>query len=82
MWDCSLPPSLWDTDIGLRLKRELQNLAPPGTPLDVTGIPNRKYGAWIGGSILSSTSTFSRLWITKEEYKERGGGKVVHEKCF
>lgn len=69
-------------DIGIRLKRELQNLAPPGTHLDVTGIPDRKYGAWIGGSILCSTTTFSRLWITKEEFKERGRGKVVHEKCF
>ena len=32
----------------------------------------RKYGAWIGGSILSSLGTFHQMWISKEEYEERG----------
>merc|ERR1712165_54503 len=32
----------------------------------------RKYSVWIGGSILSSLSTFEEMWIKKEEYDESG----------
>merc|ERR1711972_1060499 len=34
--------------------------------------PERKYSVWIGGSILSSLSTFQQMWITKQEYDECG----------
>ncbi|KAJ3415775.1 Actin-like 6A [Chytridiales sp. JEL 0842] len=34
----------------------------------------RKYGAWIGGSILASLGSFHQLWISKGEYEERGVG--------
>jgi actin beta/gamma 1 len=39
--------------------------------------PERKYSAWIGGSILSSLSTFSRIVIPKSKYDECGPG-VIH----
>ena len=37
--------------------------------------------AWIGGSILSSLSTFQQMWISKQEYDE-AGPSIVHRKCF
>ena len=37
--------------------------------------------AWIGGSILSSLSTFQQMWISKQEYDE-SGPSIVHRKCF
>ncbi|CAD5217870.1 unnamed protein product [Bursaphelenchus xylophilus] len=41
--------------------------------------PNeRKYGAWIGGSIVASLGTFQQLWISKVEYEETG--KVIVER--
>ena len=43
--------------------------------------PERKYSVWIGGSILSSLSTFQQMWISKQEYDESGPG-IVHRKCF
>merc|ERR1712051_751902 len=42
--------------------------------------PERKYSVWIGGSILSSLSTFEEMWIKKEEYDE-SGPSIVHRKC-
>lgn len=30
--------------------------------------PEREFGAWIGGSILSSIKTFDSVWITRFEY--------------
>jgi actin-related protein len=43
--------------------------------------PERKYSVWIGGSILSSLSTFQQMWISKSEYDE-SGPTIVHRKCF
>ena len=40
----------------------------------------RKYGAWIGGSVLGSLGTFHQMWISKEEYKEFGPG-IVEKRC-
>merc|ERR1712087_878394 len=53
------------------MQKEITALAPP----------ERKYSVWIGGSILSSLSTFQQMWITKQEYDECGPG-IVHRKCF
>eukprot|EP01084_Bolivina_argentea_P175434 303814_1 len=50
-------------------------------PTKIIVPPERKYSAWIGGSILSSLSTFQDMWITKDEYSSSGPG-IVHRKCF
>lgn len=66
-----------------RLTKEVQKLAPQNiaSRVKVIAVPERKYCVWIGGSILSSISTFSCMWITKEEYQE-AGPSIVHRKCF
>eukprot|EP00930_Biecheleria_cincta_P052686 TRINITY_DN3797_c0_g1_i2.p1 TRINITY_DN3797_c0_g1~~TRINITY_DN3797_c0_g1_i2.p1 ORF type:complete len:1298 (+),score=257.87 TRINITY_DN3797_c0_g1_i2:313-3894(+) len=66
--------------IAERLQKELQSMGPSTMCVKVVSPPERKYSAWIGGSILSSLSTFQQMWITKEEYEEIGPG-VVHKKC-
>jgi hypothetical protein len=39
---------------------------PPLAPISqVVAPPERKYSVWIGGSILSSLSTFQQMWISK-----------------
>jgi actin-related protein len=64
-----------------RLHKELTALAPPTIKVKVVAPPERKYSVWIGGSILSSLSTFQQMWISKEEYDE-SGPSIVHRKCF
>jgi len=66
-----------------RLTKEVQKLAPQNisNKVKVCAVPERKYCVWIGGSILSSISTFKEMWITREEYQEQGAS-VVHRKCF
>ena len=41
----------------------------------------RKYSVWIGGSVLASLKTFNSIWITKEEYEEKGPD-IVNIKRF
>lgn len=67
--------------IAERLNKEVVALAPSSMKIKVIAPPERKYSVWIGGSILSSLSTFQTMWITKAEYEESGPG-IVHRKCF
>ena len=66
-----------------RLSIEVKKLAPSAmsSKVKVIAVPERKYCPWIGGSILSSISTFSSMWITKEEYQD-AGPSIVHQKCL
>jgi len=64
-----------------RMQKEITQLAPSTLKIKIIAPPERKYSVWIGGSILSSLSTFQTMWITKEEYEESGPG-IVHRKCF
>ena len=63
-----------------RLAKEIKELIPDSVDVRILSPPERMYSVWIGGSILSSLKTFSRMWITRREYKELGPG-VIH-RCF
>jgi len=65
---------------GERLSNELGRNFPhvkihaPGNPTE------RRYGGWLGGSILASLGTFHQLWISKEEWQEHGKA-IVGQRC-
>lgn len=63
-----------------RLQLEIKALAP-ALKIKIEASKDRRYYAWIGGSILTSQSTFQKMWISKQEYNEFGP-KIVHRKCF
>jgi len=67
--------------IDKRLNKDITAKAPSAVKVKIVAPPERKYSVWIGGSILSSLSTFQEMWITKDEYDESGPG-IVHRKCF
>ena len=64
-----------------RMQKEMVALVPSTMKVRVIAPPERKYAVWIGGSILSSLSTFQNMWISKQEYDE-AGPSIVHRKCF
>lgn len=67
--------------IASRVQKELEALAPSSVKIKVVAPPERQYSVWIGGSILSSLSTFQQMWVSKNEYEEMGPS-IVHRKCF
>jgi centractin len=68
--------------IGDRLLSELRLLAPASdVHIRIFAPKERRFTAWIGGSILSHLPTFSRMWVTSKEYQEEGAA-VVHRKTF
>ncbi|KAJ7472674.1 actin 2 [Mycena latifolia] len=64
-----------------RMQKELVSMAPSSIKVRIVAPPERKYSVWIGGSILSSLSTFQNMWVTKQEYDE-SGPSIIHRKCF
>jgi len=63
-----------------RVHAELKAKAPASMAIKIIAAAERKYSVWIGGSILSSLSSFDEMWITKNEYDE-AGPSIVHRKC-
>ena len=66
--------------ISERMQKEITALAPPTMKIKIISPPERKYSAWIGGSILASLADFQPMWITKKEYEEVGPA-IVERKC-
>ncbi|KAG0273974.1 actin [Linnemannia gamsii] len=66
--------------IAERKHEEITALAPNSTKVKIIAPPERKYSAWMGGSIWSSHSN-SQQWISKSEYDE-SGASIVHRKCL
>jgi actin-related protein len=66
--------------IGDRLYHEITNLAPDSMEVKIIAPPERKYSAWLGGSLLASSDNFEERWVTKEEYA-KDGYSIVHSKC-
>jgi len=64
-----------------RLEKELSARSNKSTEVVVHAPDDRKNSCWIGASILTSLSSFEKMWITKKEYEECGVG-IVHRKCF
>ncbi|XP_032020698.1 actin-like protein 7B [Hylobates moloch] len=62
-----------------RFQRELSLLCPGDSPA-VAAAPERKTSVWTGGSILASLQAFQQLWVSKEEFQERGS-MAIYSKC-
>ncbi|CAK7197384.1 Actin-related protein 4 [Sporothrix eucalyptigena] len=65
-----------------RLNNELTTMWP-GVKIKIhaAGLTSeRRFGAWIGGSILASLGTFHQMWISRAEYDENGAG-IVEKRC-
>ena len=53
---------------GPRLLRGLESLSDRKMKFRIVAPPERKYTAWIGGSVLTGVPAFSKLWRTREDW--------------
>ncbi|VDM50822.1 unnamed protein product [Toxocara canis] len=66
-----------------RLNHDLAHKCPPTIKLRVNAAPTpmeRRFGAWIGGSILASLGAFQQMWVSRAEYDDTGK-TLVEKKC-
>ncbi|KAK4496898.1 hypothetical protein PRZ48_011347 [Zasmidium cellare] len=65
-----------------RLQSDLQTIYP-NPKIRVIANQNsveRKFGGWIGGSVLASLGTFHQMWVSRQEYEEFGA-RIVEKRC-
>nr|XP_012613185.1 actin, cytoskeletal 3-like isoform X1 [Microcebus murinus] len=67
--------------LGCRMQRELSGLVSPGLSVKVSTCQYSLYGAWVGGSILCSISSFKDMWVTRNEYEDMGSS-VASRRSF
>ena len=65
-----------------RISQEVHKLYPGGkVRISASGISaEKRFGSWIGGSIVASLGTFHQMWISKKEYDEHGAS-IVEKRC-
>ena len=65
-----------------RLNQEINSIYPStrNKLIAPSSVVERKYAAWIGGSILASLGSFHQLWISRKEYEEHGAN-IVEKRC-
>ncbi|EXJ89205.1 actin-like protein 4 [Capronia epimyces CBS 606.96] len=65
-----------------RIQLELSKMYPSTrVRIQASGMAvERKFGSWIGGSIVASLGTFHQMWISKKEYEEHGAS-IVEKRC-
>ncbi|KAE9550108.1 hypothetical protein FO519_006683 [Halicephalobus sp. NKZ332] len=67
-----------------RVNHDLALRCGPSVKIRVNGaqtMMERRFGAWIGGSIISCQSQFYNYWISKAEYEECGKS-LVEKRCI
>lgn len=63
-----------------RLQKEMTLLAPYTMKIKVVAPCERKYLAWLGGSVLSALNVFKEMSISRKDYDEYGPS-IMHRKC-
>ena len=71
-------PPLIDIGTNIRLVRFLRSRGKVSAKVQflAVGARERKFGAWMGGSVLASLGSFQQLWLSKAEYLEHGANVV------
>ncbi|KAI9295681.1 Actin/actin-like protein [Neoconidiobolus thromboides FSU 785] len=65
---------------GERMLQDIRKLAPKDLKIKITAPPERKFTTWIGGSILASLSTFKKMMVTIDEYRE--DPRIIHTRSI
>ncbi|XP_074086942.1 actin, cytoplasmic-like isoform X2 [Macrotis lagotis] len=64
-----------------RMTKEIKAQAPQMTKIKVVVPAKCRFSAWFGGSILTTLSSFQRMWICDYEYGDFGPS-IIHRRTF
>ncbi|TNV77683.1 hypothetical protein FGO68_gene2189 [Halteria grandinella] len=64
-----------------RAKKEINAVCSSIVGPEIFSPADRKFSAWLGGSILSNITSFKQLWVTKEQWAQLGSA-IIYRNCF
>ena len=64
-----------------RIKNPKQVIKKSRLNINIRATPERKYAAWIGGSVIASLESLNGMWVSKDDYDEYGND-IIHRKVL
>ena len=64
-----------------QLHSELKNKLIKNMKININKSVKPKYSCWIGGNIISTLEIFKKMWVTRNDWNEKGT-KVIHVKTI
>ena len=65
-----------------RVQQEIEQMVPTQfQPANVIASKERRFGAWMGGSIVAQLPSMQQMWIRKRDYNEHGP-QIINRKTF
>ena len=64
-----------------QLHTELKNKVIKNMKINLNKTDKPEFSCWIGGNIISTLEIFKKMWVTRNEWNEKGS-KVIHIKTI
>jgi centractin len=61
---------------------EIKYLAPKNMKVKVHTPNNRLFCCWTGGNVISTLEIFKKMWVSREEWMEKGNKSLIHVKTI
>ena len=61
---------------------EIKNLAPKNMKVKLHTPGNRLLSCWSGGNVISILEIFKKMWVSREEWVEKGNKSIIHVKTI
>ena len=61
---------------------EIKNLAPKNMKVKLHTPGNRLLSCWTGGNVISTLEIFKKMWVSREEWIEKGNKSIIHVKTI
>ena len=61
---------------------EIKKLAPKNMKVKLHTPGNRLLSCWTGGNVISTLEIFKKMWVSREEWIEKGNKSIIHIKTI
>ena len=64
-----------------KLREEIESKTYKNLCINLKSTPNPKFSCWMGGNMISTLEIFKKMWVSKNEWNEKGN-RIVHIKAI
>ena len=61
---------------------EIKYLSPENMKVRIHSPGNRLLSCWTGGNVISTLEIFKKMWVTKDDWGEKGNKSIIHIKTI
>jgi centractin len=61
---------------------EIKYLSPKNMKVKIHSPGNRLLSCWTGGNVISTLEIFKKMWVTRDDWSEKGNKSIIHVKTI